>query len=280
MRRWLFISGIIVLLLYIIDVYFTSSGVSQENSCLHIAGFYYVIFTAAALFALSQWKALDKRRQQAARYLLVTGASRNAVNQPPEGISDLPEIFAIRSRRRWSGTCMLIVLCALLLSVPGIVVYAYWRGSSQAIQQGLPAAFVILQNGLNIVIWLLLLLLVVGMLIFAPRQELIATREGLTCRRGYRLSFIPWSQARLFAVIGQPDSEHTPAFYELASQNTLIRWPAHLSRQPVYGRPVGVMRFASSLARPEQPSAEFPQQVQFLNIIIAERTGLPLYDLR
>lgn len=281
MRYWLSISGIIVLLLYIIDVYFTSSAGSQENSCLHIAGFYYVIFAAAALFSLSQWKALEKRRQQAARYLLITGgASRSSADRPLEDVPALPDTFTMRARRRWSGTWALAVFYALLLSIPAMVVYAYLQGSPRTIQQGLPAAFVLLQNGLNIGLWLLLTLLAVGRLIFAPCQELIATREGLTCRRGYRVSSIPWSQARLFAVIGQPGSEHAPAFYELASQKTLIRWPAHLSGQPLYGRPIGVVSFASGLARPEQPRAEFPQQVQFLNIIIAERTGLPLYDLR
>ncbi|HEX7734030.1 MAG TPA: hypothetical protein VF458_04185, partial [Ktedonobacteraceae bacterium] len=68
-------------------------------------------------------------------------------------------------------------------------------------------------------------------------------------------------------------------FYELASKDTVIRWPSmnkRVNRSSLTDTPSSVTLLGHGI----RPSDLFPQQARYLNIIVAERTGLQLYDLR
>jgi hypothetical protein len=279
-KRWIVVSGIIVLLLYIINAYSTFNTAIWGHACLDVWGFYYIVISAIAIVPSTAKKSLDQRRQQAARYNMTLGVPAQTTGQPQSDALGLPPTFIIRLQRSWFYTCVTAIIHSLILSVIWIVVYSYWQAAPQGVQQGVPLALTILQNGLNIAILFLAAASSFSTLVFSPRQQLSATSDGLIYRRGLRTRSIPWQEARLFALIGQANTrEQEPLFYyELASKDTSIRWPS-TSKRAKEKAFVNISLAMSPLARPTS-TAEIPQQVQFLNIIIAERTGLPLYDLR
>jgi len=230
-----------------------------------------------SLFSRSHWSKLNQRRQQAARYNLAVGIRARATT--PD-LPALPDSFAIDIRPRWFAIYALALCSGLFFVLTMALIYSYGQDMFQSTQHGVPMALVVLEISLNIAILLLATAIMLITFVRAPyRQQLIATSEGLTCRRGLRTNFIPWQQACLFAIIGQAKSKYGPVFYELASPRVLIRWPSHVVDQVTRHTPAEVIMSRHSLTRPAA-AREFPQQIQFLNILVAEYTGLPLYDLR
>lgn len=293
-RYWILCSSVIMLLL-LATVIFISFGsaignnplpgytILWEHSLPGIVSLFYIPNAAIYVFPLKPWRTLNQRRQQAARYNLTVGA--RAVARPQPDAPALPTSFIIATEHSWPVTIISTIGYIFILYIIGIEIYSNWQETPQIIQQGVPVALVALNNYLNLAILLCIAASCLISLIFAPQQQLIATRDGLTCRRGYRTSFIPWQQARLFAIIGQADmGKQEPAiFYELASQDTAIRWPStnkFVKRALRTSVPTGVQSFPMSFRQSDLATSLFMQRVQFLNIIIAERTELPLYDLR
>ncbi|HEY0756410.1 MAG TPA: hypothetical protein VGD98_20825 [Ktedonobacteraceae bacterium] len=247
-----------------------------EHSCLGEISLVYIVCSVILLFSLAPWSKLNKRRQQAARYNLAVRAQAQAGTQS-SATTPAPDTFTISSLRNWAGTGALAVISLLLLSIIGLVIYGNWQATLQAVGSGLPVALLILSACLDLAI-----LGVVGglgvLVAFPPRQQLIITRDGLTCRRGYRTRSILWREARLFALIGEAGAykQEPVLFYELASKETSIRWPSANKRLRLGGVPAGVILLNSNIHPPEL----FAQQIQFLNSVVAERTELQLYDLR
>lgn len=278
-KRWFAISGAVVLVLYAVNAYFTLNTELWGHACLDSWGFFYVISTTIALFSPSPKKALNQRRQQAARYNLAVGIAARAAAEPQPETSELPDAFAICFQRRWLGTLIVTIVGILTVGVIGLTVYGYWQIAPQAVQHGVPLFVTIFQNGMNIALLLLAVIGFVRLLVIPPSQQLIATREGLTYRERGSTRFIPWQEARLFAVVAEQETRKygQVLLYELASKETTIRWLS--SSGSIKGISHKATLNANILARPLPSPADFPRQVQFLNIIIAERTGLQLYDL-
>ena len=285
-RYYLLPTYIALLLLFCINIFIIfGSIVLLNHSLITLATFYYVIVPLISLFPFKPWRILNQRRQQAARYNLTTGILARAGEQPRFEASDLPDSFAIYAQRRWVPTCTIALFLGLVLILGGILTYTYGQSMLQEIQHGVSMAAVIWEISLNSALFLLFCGLTFYLLVISPRQQIIATRDGLACRRGNQTSFIPWHQARLFAIIGQAsvNKQEPMLFYELASNDAVIRWPSankFVNRGLESKVPANVTFLSNIQTRPAGSAAEFPQQVQFLNIIIAERTGLPLYDLR
>lgn len=295
-RYWILFLGIIMLPL-LAAIFFLAFNSLDGNNLL--AGYMllwqhslpgtaplpYLAYSATYVLPFGRWKTLDKRRQQAARYNMTVGAWARAVARPQPDAPALPDAFAISTEHSWPATIFFALISILILYVISVVAYSGWQATSQIIQQGVPVILVILNNCLN---FALLLCGAAGAfisLVFAPRQQLIATGDGLTCHQGYRTSFIPWQQAQLFAIIAQANTNKkrpVALFYELASQDTSIRWPStntSVKRNRAI-IPANISLFHMCSRYSGSTIAPFTEQVLFLNIIIAERTGLPLYDLR
>ena len=236
--RYYFIAGTLALLFFVISASFAFNAIRENrplsaytilwnHSLLSIVAFYYIVRFAALLFSFSPWIALDKRRQQAARYTLIVGERAKIAEASGSDTPALPDSFVIFARRHWLATGIVAVVDSLFFSLVGAIVYSYWQDMLPVLQQGVPFVLFLLVNALNIAILLMLAMSVFRTLIFSPREYIIATRDGLTCRRGWRTVTIPWQQARLFAVIGQSEGKRgSVLFYELASKDALIRWPS------------------------------------------------------
>jgi hypothetical protein len=235
-----------------------------------------------SLFSRSHWSKLNQRRQQAARYNLAVGVRARATT--PD-LPALPDSFAIDIRPRWFAIYALVLCSGLFFVLIMALTYSYGQDMFQSTQHGVPMALVVLEISLNIATLLFATTIMLITFVRAPyRQQLIATSEGLTCRRGLRTNFIPWQQACLFAIIGQASTgkQESLLFYELASRDTVIRWPsAYRFVNQGWGTTVpNAVTWRYGLLAGPAAVREFPQQIQFLNILVAEYTGLPLYDLR
>jgi hypothetical protein len=197
----------------------------------------------------------------------------------------LPDVFTLASERNWPATLIAALVNSLLAIIIGAGVYGNWVETFPLVQHGAPLFWVILNTGVNFVLSLGVVSACLTWLIFSPRQQISATREGLFCRLGWRTSFMPWQQASLFAVIGQVArrGQQPVLIYELASKDTIIRWPSSNRSVSAYWRKNLLTHLALSRGLVRRPPAEacaFAQQVEMLNIIVAERSGLALYDLR
>lgn len=281
-RITLFVS-IILLVLYVIAAAFfwTHPLYSPVWNASYIATFpiWFLPQAIVRLLLVPSRKALDERRQQAARYNLAVGTE---VHKPSSDLTGLPANFVIRLRRRNFATWIAGFLYAALFAGICLLLYQAWQTTAQAIlHAGISWTPALLIAGMNIIITIVLLILIVNLLIYTSRQKLIATRDGLFCRRGYRTGYIPWQKARLFAVISR--HSHTrhglTLYYELASEDTVIRWPSQPRGGPARDTPAGVAMLGWPLAGPTTSAETFQQEVQLLNIIVNARSGLPLYDL-
>ena len=294
-RYWILLSAVIMFLFTIAALFLSFNSLNGNiplygyiiiwnHSLPGGVSLFYIVFSAIYVFPLKPWRTLNQRRQQAARYNMTVGAWARAIARPQSDAPALPDSFVVSTKRSWPITILSAIGYIFILYIIGIEIYSNWQETPQIVQQGVPITLANLNNYLNLAILLCMAAGFLISLIFAPKQQLIATRDGLLCRQGYRTSFIPWQQAQLFAIIGQANisKKELAIFYELASQDTSIRWPStnkSVNRSWNTSVPTGVQSFPASFRQSEPTTAPFTQQIQFLNIIIAERTGLPLYDL-
>ncbi len=224
-----------------------------------------------------KWKNLEQDRQQAVKNHF---SGRSTVTFPlPEVFTPLPATMSVRVRRNWLATCIAGVLYALLI---GLILWAFisgWQTNIQYLaQQGKISGWTLLGSIFYCLPFCLYILPAITAFIFAPHQQLIATQDGLVCRRGLRFSYIPWYEVRLFAVIAE---QQGALVYELTSATSIIRWSSKTAGN--YGdtfpsatvgiAPLGLVRAASS-------TEEYQWQICLLAAMVAARTNLPLYDLR
>lgn len=227
------------------------------------------------------WRVLEKKRQEAARYNL----SLSLPTQIPfrQDFSDVPARFMIRLRRRWLTTWVLAIVGGLYLALIVLFLYASWQDMmSLMLHQQESLILALLLTALNITIVLVSIVSLVITLFFTSRQYLIATRDGLISRLGFHFSYISWEQARLFAVIGEGETKkHRDIFfYELSSEDAVIRWSSLPKRGGAQGTPSATIGATGWLAQADSSEGKYQQDIQTLISIVAVRTGLPLYDLR
>ncbi|MGB8344073.1 MAG: hypothetical protein WCD86_04270 [Ktedonobacteraceae bacterium] len=197
--------------------------------------------------------------------------------------SDIPAQFALRLRRRWLGSWIVSITRGLELVVLVLFLSAFWRDTvSLLMHQQESLVLALLQTVLNVAVVFYALGSAVVTLVFTPRQQVTATRDGLFCRLGYHFSFIPWQQARLFAVIGEKETKKHGGvfFYELASEQTIIRWSSRPTPTGPWHMPSTAVGVTGLLVQADCSGQEYEQRVQTLLAIVADRTGLPLCDLR
>jgi hypothetical protein len=102
------------------------------------------------------------------------------------------------------------------------------------------------------------------------RQQIEVTESGLTARYAGRVSRIAWDEARLFAIYGTFGAQKSGAAitYELSSAGAIVRWTWVKGKSYVMG------------LEPTVPFDEHYLQMQALQVLVAAKTGLALYDLR
>lgn len=124
--------------------------------------------------------------------------------------------------------------------------------------------------------WIFLGVVSSWMWVFRTRHQLLADEYGLTMTnvRSKKIQSIPWHDARLFAIDDFPSSgkkkSKGPFQFELASKQEVICWYGNLKEWPN----------AIVFSLPVLPADAYLQQLQMLHVLIAQKTGLPLVDLR
>lgn len=215
------------------------------------------------------WKGYEQRRQLAAQ-----GNNEQiplAREQPVPNAFALPPSTVLRAKNRVSTNLFLFGLLFLiiaLLIIGGEFAFTATQPHTSPIHVS-TATFLV-----NAIILLLLLLLSGMGAVFTSRQttqQLEFTEMGLLKRTGKKVTFIPWNEARLFAIIpASPAVRKTsgsPTTYELSSANEVLRWSVS-------------ERMALFIGQAPVASDEYRRQMQALLSVIAARTDLPLYDLR
>lgn len=115
--------------------------------------------------------------------------------------------------------------------------------------------------------WIALGVLILGLCAIAFYQRIEVSEERLMVQHGWRRRTIPWTEARLFAVIGLDEKNNTRANqYELSSQHTILRW-VHV--------PAGV----GFVLQPGNRD-EYKRLLEELRAYIRVKTGLMVRDLR
>ncbi|MGB8344078.1 MAG: hypothetical protein WCD86_04295 [Ktedonobacteraceae bacterium] len=227
------------------------------------------------------WRTLEKKRQQAARYNLTRGLPTQAAFQ--RDCTDVPSHFVLRLHRRWLISWLASITRGLEVMVMLLLFYLIWRNTALLlIHQKESIALALVQTVLNVAVVLFYAVFAVVTLVFTPRQQLTATQDGLFCRKGYHFSYIPWQQARLFAVIGEMKTKkhHKVIFYELSSEKAVIRWSSLPTPGRAWDMPSTAVGITRGLAQAACSEKEYQQQIQTLISIVTTKTGLPLYDLR
>jgi hypothetical protein len=100
-------------------------------------------------------------------------------------------------------------------------------------------------------------------------NEITATEAGLAIRERTATRYIPWHEARLFAIIPGIKRSGPPTFYELSSAATF----AAMTR-------LRCNTLFPFNRKPALPFDEYDRQMEALLSLIAAKTGLPLYELR
>lgn len=238
-----------------------------------LAAVCYFPFTTRSLSRLKQWKSLESNRQRIATAALEGSLP---VEFPlPVVVGPLPSTLSIQMRRDWRGTGIFGMVLALLWGL--LFVYFFYGPLTNLhffIQQR-QNGWIVLRIIFNVALYSLLSFPTLLQIILAPRQQLFATQDGLLCRCGLSIRSIPWHESRLFSVIAE---ERGILVYELASRASLIRWSStlikdHFPFATVGSAPVGLVQ-----AYPSED--EHRQLIHILTVLIAEKTGLPLVDLR
>lgn len=102
-------------------------------------------------------------------------------------------------------------------------------------------------------------------------------QDGLICSRWLSFSSIPWHEARLFAVITK---QKQTLVYELSSRTDIIRWSDRPTWNYGDALPAGTVGMAPlGLIQAEKSVEEYQCKARQLRMLVAARTGLPLYDL-
>jgi hypothetical protein len=224
----------------------------------------------------SPWRRFERDRQRVVQnhFSGIVMASLSL----PEMHTPLPTSLSLSLRRNWRVVRIAAPIYALL---GGLFLWDYavgWQMNMQHLaQQGALSGWVLPGGIIAALPVCLLCLPIIAALLFAHRQHLIATQDGLICQRGLRFSSLPWSEAKLFAVVAESQGTFV---YELASHTSIIRWSSKVTpRRNVF--PAAVMGFAPlGLAQAATTDEEYQWQIRLLTAMVAARTNLPLYDLR
>jgi len=196
----------------------------------------------------------------------------------PEIYTPLPTSLSLSLRRNWRVVRIAAPIYALL---GGLFLWDYavgWQMNTQHLaQQGALSGWALPGAIIAALPVCLLCLPAIAALLFAHRQHLIATQDGLICQRGLHFSSLPWSEAKLFAVVAESQGIFV---YELASHTSIIRWSSKVTpRRNVF--PAAVMGIAPlGLAQAATSDEEYQWKTRLLTAMVAARTNLPLYDLR
>lgn len=258
------ISGASPFLAFVILVFFFIGIIELVRSGSHtIIGISFFLYCCLMLLAFI-WQRrttgkLDQRRQRAAS----GDQSLLASEQITPNQAELSLPTTLRMRPRWLSISIITALfMAFLLLVLCI---------SFLVTQGVTGIFNGQRFPLFVLISLPVIILPIPAMLFAfflrSKRRIEITVDGLRVNDGGAVHYVPWNEARLFAIyMGKKDTP--PTYYELSSAKDIVRW----------GWSRKFSKFSAEM--PFIPVDEYNRQMQALLSLIVAKADLPLYDLR
>lgn len=255
----------LLLVLFLTDTIFGSGQHFSKSPML----FSFMLVLMANAFNLANnnaqeryWKRIEQRRfaaVQGDRTLL-------AAEQPMSNAASLH--LPITIKLRYSKEFLLfstgvVVLTALLLAVA----FTWFNNGPLLFTSNRLLFFLV---SFLILVVLILVLFIAISLTPLWRQQIEVTESGLTAHYAGRVSGIAWDESRLFATFGTFGAQKSGAAitYELSSAGAIVRW-TWVKRKSYF---MGL--------EPTVPFEEHYVQMQALQVLVAAKTGLALYDLR
>lgn len=224
----------------------------------------------------SRWKHLERKRQEAVkRHVADEFVPLFPLPEMPE---PSPANLAIRVHRDWLVTALVSLFYLPLLGLILGLFILDWESNMQYLaihsEMSTGMLFSTLFGGIGNFLFTLPIIVILA---FATQQQIITTSDALVCQRGLHFRYIPWHQARLFAVI---EKRKDVIVYELSSGTNLIRWsnkPAGGFLSTLPAATIGVAPFG--LVRAPTSNEEYQKRIRELTVAVSARTALPLYDL-
>jgi hypothetical protein len=228
-----------------------------------IPGVLSILYSCSLLLAFLRQRRttgkLDQRRQRAASGDQSLLASEQMT--PHQAELSLPATLKLRPQ----------LLGALFVTVALMVLYLLVIFIALFIIQGITGA-IFRQHFLFFLVFFLTALfipiLAMSFVFFLrSKRSIKVTANGLRVNDGSGVHYVPWNEARLFAIyMGKKNIP--PTYYELSSAKDIVRW----------GWTHKFTNFSTEV--PTVPVDEYHRQMQALLSLITAKTGLPLYDLR
>jgi hypothetical protein len=216
-----------------------------------------------SLFWALRFRALNLRRQAAANG---DPAVPLALRQPVPNGAALPLPFTVRLiPRRGPSYILGSIAGAILLPICfGYLFQSLANPDDSFFITNIIFSIIFFSIAIGFAILLAIILIRYGY------NKITATEAGLTIQERTTIRFIPWNEARLFAITRGIKRTGTPTFYELSSATT-------------FGTPLLWLHPNTLIPpnmKPALPFDEYDGQMEALLSLIAAKTGLPLYDLR
>ena len=268
--RWIYVLNSILMLFYAF-VQLASHGFNfatlplvNKIYCIFMFIFAILIFVLFS-FQRRLFQRLELRRQAAVRGDMNLLADPQPV--PDAHAVQLP--FTINAVPRTPTrpivvfSLVFVLIIALMVGViTGLIV------SSRAGHPSVVHISILLLVAIIVFAVVISVVLVVALRHYMYKQKIIFTEHGLMqLGSSSQVHSIPWRDARLFARdapsgIGQIKNKALPSTFQIASENEVVQWYWVHYKPP----------FGLSLA-------EYNRQMQSLLSLIADHSGLPLYDL-
>lgn len=218
-----------------------------------------LVATISAIVSWQRWQQINRRRQEAASGVH-GGAALAAIHPSPNGAALALRAVIIHKRSRIREMILWIGYSVGCFSVFSLI-------SAFGASGNFGAAFLSnLQEH-----WPSMAGVSAAALLGSLRRQytqIEVNAEGLTFSARDKTKLVRWREARLFAVRGPRTIFSKAITYELASATEVVTW-----------KPLRRLRWWS-IERPIVPFEEYQQQTEELLALIADRTHLPLYDVR
>ncbi|MGB8348420.1 MAG: hypothetical protein WCD86_26300 [Ktedonobacteraceae bacterium] len=268
------------IILALLSIYFFSSPMLWDiaNLFLKILSVF-LILGCLCLIIVCVRSLVDQCRQwrKVERMRMSPEALSNYTAQPSYAPvlrdSDMPLIIKKQMSRRILAIATITVNSVVFLLIGIMSVVALINHDLPTLQDWLLLALIALCMAAFVT-----LLVCVFALIEYERIE--AGERGLMMQKGFWRRFVPWEQARLFAVCGKRDYE--PEWIELSSAKVILRWPYSTKNDSLPGqqRKDYYMRKMAETSFQPVSRGEYEHQLSRLPGYVKMKTGLPLRDLR
>jgi len=276
MLRILYFGALIIMVVCFAPLYLNPAPLTPFRVWSLITPFFLLLASLSFIQQGQYWKRFEQRRIRASH----GDQSLLAGEQPALDEAALPLPLTIQSRTSSPENFFRPLIGVVVITMITVGVIGFLASSTSIFSPSNVLAFVL--GGLAILGLILVMIVVMvflALVLSRTDQRIELTEQRMTVRQGGRAHSVAWDEARLFAIEGTYGVNHalSPSIYQLASANDILKWTYQkrltLERSGLLYRPILAVKSTTSYS-------EYERQIQALPALVAEKTGLALYDLR